>query len=100
MKFNFDNYNETYVMHCKTEEEKDEFLNLLMSLGKNWNSGGSYSISNWYTYHNRTCYCFVGGTYCDIEYYKNEGYKILEWSDFSEHTYANILKEMSKNNFR
>ena len=33
MKFDIDNYQSNYVMHCKTKEERKIFVNFLIALG-------------------------------------------------------------------
>ena len=83
MKFNIDDYKGDYVMHCKTEEEARNFLSYLDSIGKKWNSGGSYlQETEWHHYESDTVYFFNNGTYSKIRYAKNIYYTILEWSDF------------------
>jgi hypothetical protein len=83
MKFNIDDYKGKYVMHCKTDEEADNFLNYLDSIGKKWCSGRSYLSNNcWNCYTINTVYNFNNDSYCNIDQAKRYGYKILEWSDF------------------
>ena len=83
MEFNIDNYKGLYVMHCKTKEEARDFCNYLYSIGKNWCSGDSYYWqTNYHTYQDKTCYNFNEGSFSNIYFYKGEGFKILEWSDF------------------
>ena len=83
MKFNIDDYKGEYVMHCKTEEEAKNFLFYLDSIGKKWCDGNSYLRgTKWYDYGPYTVYYFNKGTYGGIHYAEDNGYKILEWSDF------------------
>lgn len=70
-------------MHCKTEEEAEEFCREMSKAGLRWSSGNSYlSWSCFEPYKEQTCYCFNKGTYENIRRAKNKGYQILEWSDY------------------
>ena len=82
-RFNIDNYKGSYVMHCKTETEAREFCEYLHSIGRRWDSGRSYSKHNYYElYKNKIAYNFNDGTVCDVDYYRECDYTILEFSDF------------------
>lgn len=84
MIFNIKDYPGDVVMHCKTEEEARDFCEYLDSIGRKWCSKVRYTEKlSWRTYRERTCYCFNRGTFCELGYFLREGYKILEWSDFS-----------------
>ena len=97
MRFNIEDYEGKYVMHCKTEEEAEIFCKYLHSIERTWSSGYSYlSESYWYIYKELTCYNFNYGTYGDKPYYEEEGYTILEMEDFMDkkedwlnHSYKN-----------
>lgn len=81
------------AVHLKTQEECDEFSKMLDEHGMKWNTNGSYLKENyWYEYKKYTCYSNKG-TYCDLDYYKEENCYILEFSD-----YFNIKKEIKENN--
>ena len=83
MIFNINDYKGKYVMHCKTREEARDFCKYLHSIGKRWCTGDSYLVeTKWKTYGENTAYSFNRGEYTDVNWYKNEGYTILEWSDF------------------
>lgn len=84
MKFDFDKYKDQEVaMHCKTEQEAIDFCNYMYNHGKKWTNGRSYKEDTNYIYHHsETCYCFNNGTYDKREYLIEEGFEILEWSDF------------------
>lgn len=83
MKFNIDDYKGKYAMHCKTEAEAIDFCNYLDSVGKHWSAGDSYKHYTFYNnYKEKMCYNFNYGTYANIEWYRSEGFIILEWSDF------------------
>lgn len=90
MKFNIDDYKGKYAMHCKTKEEAEDFCRYLDSIGHMWGSGESYlSRNNWNTYRVSTCYSFNTDTYCSKQYFKREGYTILEMEDFMSDTMSN-----------
>ena len=84
MRFNINDYEGKYVMHCKTEEEARGFCNYLHEHGRKWCNGDSYkhSTTHWDFYKEETSYAFNKGAYSPVNFYKNDGYKILEWSDF------------------
>lgn len=70
-------------MHCKTEEEGEDFCNEMHKAGLKWRSGISYletSCSN--SYRGFLCYFFNEGVYDSVGYAKDSGYRILEWSDY------------------
>lgn len=91
MKFDFDKYNGKYAMHCKTEEEAKEFCNVMHDAGMKWYSGKSYiDHANWDYFEDATAYNFNVGMFGPVELYQDNGYTILEWSDFREE------KEMTK----
>jgi len=85
MKFNFSDYKGKYVMHCKTRNEAEEFCRLMYENRKTWSNGIDYiDKTNFESYAEDTCYNFNEGCFTYIDFYKNSGYKILEWSDFME----------------
>lgn len=70
-------------MHCKTEEEAEDFCKVMDAAGLRWSSGESYlEMSCFDDYKEQTCYCFNRGTYNSTVYAKDKGYQILEWSDY------------------
>lgn len=83
MKFDINNYSNMYVMHCKTEDEANMFLEFLDSIGMMWSDNGSYLSRNKYgCYFDKTCYNFWNGEFCYLDYYKSQGCTILEFSNF------------------
>ncbi len=83
MKFNFEDYKGKYVMHCKTEEEAIDFCKTMHNNGMKWVGRQSYLYNNeWDVLRENTCYNFNNDSYSPVSYYKNNGYVILEWSDF------------------
>lgn len=70
-------------MHCKTEEESEDFRCEMDKAGLRWSSGDSYlETSCFYSYEGSTCYYFNKGTYDNTTYAKKRGDQILEWSDY------------------
>ena len=92
MKFNINNYKGNYVMHCKTEEEARKFCNYLHSIGRKWRNGGSYLGDTYYhSYDDATAYSFNEGCYSPTDFYEDDNYTILEFSDFDwEFTKADL----------
>lgn len=83
MKFNIDNYKGKYVMHCKTEEEAKDFCEYLHRVGRTWCTKQSYLEDTEYRHYTKhTAYSFNEGCYTEIDWYRNHGYTILEWSDY------------------
>lgn len=89
MRFNFNNYDETYAMHCDSEGKARVFLKHLHTIGKRWSSGRRYDETFvWKGEH--TCYRFVAGTHDVERYYMSDkseqdlGFKvkIIEFDDF------------------
>lgn len=70
-------------MHCKTEEEAEDFCKMMDKAGLRWSSGESYlELSNFRNHENHICYFFNNGAYSGYEYVKTKGCTILEWSDY------------------
>lgn len=65
-----------YAIHCKTQEEWDEITKLL---DYGWSGG-----SNWLVYKEKSAISAQRIGYCNIGWYENEGYTILEAKDFLE----------------
>lgn len=85
MNFNIDDYKDSYVMHCKTKEEAEDFCNYMHSIGRRWANGESYLNRTYWNQHNDTVYNFNNDTYGRTIYYnKQHNYTILEWGDFME----------------
>lgn len=70
-------------MHCKSREEAEDFCREMHKAGLTWRSGTSYLLRNHFgAYEKQTCYCFNKGTYDNTLHTKDEGYTILEWSEY------------------
>lgn len=82
-KFRIEDYQGKYVMHCDTEEKAKVFCKFLHSKGMCWYSDNSYlDYQFWKTEKENMCYEFNADFYGSINFYKSEGYKILEFDDF------------------
>lgn len=83
-KFNwkeFKNKDNKIAMHCKTEEEAEDFCKQMHEHGMKWCSGESYlKETNYKLLEEEMCY--IRGEFSPYQYYKSKGYKILEWSDY------------------
>ena len=83
MKFNINNYEGSFGMHCKTEKEANDFCDYMHRIGKKWCSGCTYdNHNNWKYYGKNTVYYFNEGSYDTMCNARINGYIILEWSDF------------------
>lgn len=70
-------------MYCKTSEEAEDFCNEMHKAELKWRTGISYleaSYSN--SYRGYMCYFFNEGVYDSFGCAKDNGYRILEWSDY------------------
>lgn len=87
MKFNWEeflNKENKIAVHCKTEEEANDFCKQMHEHGLKWNDGCSYLNENCFdNYTEDTCYTLIG-QYCTCIYYEKRGYKILEWSEYMQ----------------
>ena len=83
MKFNKELImQDSTVVHCRTEEQANQLLEWADSIGLKWITGNSYkNYTNYISYHEQTCYYLYEGTYTDLEFYKEKGYKILSFEE-------------------
>lgn len=73
------------VVHCPTEGLAKQVLQIAHDAGYQWNNGESYLLlKNWTPYGEHTCYWIVSGEYCNSEWYRNRGFKILPAKEFIE----------------
>lgn len=93
--FRFKDYEgKDVAMHCRTAEEAEQFCKVMHDSGKTWASGGSYIYggTRFYTYGEDTCYLFNSGLYGGLNDIINDGFEILEFSDFDWDSYENESK--------
>ena len=98
-KFNWDEFKDEdnkIAVHCKTEEEAKDFCKRMHEHGMEWRDGDSYLEHTEYgRYLSKTCYTGDGG-FASCVFCESEGYKILEWSDYTnkEFTKADLKDGM------
>lgn len=90
---------EKLAIHCNTEEKANKLLKEFDKLGKTWRVGDSYLQYNNFNdyYMDKTCYA-NDGTFCEIEVYKDNNYKIYSFEDiiFEEDKPKNLISEIAK----
>lgn len=88
MKFDWDKFKDEInkiVVHCKTEEEAKDFCRQMDAHGMQWCNKTSYlEENNFSRYNEETCYSGADGTFCRYDYFIDNDYTILEWSDYME----------------
>lgn len=85
-KFNWDefkNEENKIAVHCKTEEEAKDFCERMHEQGMKWCSGESYLEETNYKFCEEEI-CYIKGEFSPYQYYKSNGYEILEWSDYMQ----------------
>lgn len=97
-KFNWDefkNEENKIAVHCKTEEEAKDFCERMHKQGMKWCSGKSYLKETNYEFCEEEI-CYIKGEFSPYQYYKSNGYEILEWSDYmnKEFTKADLRDGM------
>lgn len=97
-KFNWDefkNEENKIAVHCKTEEEAKDFCERMHKQGMKWCSGESYLKETNYEFCEEEI-CYIKGEFSPYQYYKSNGYEILEWSDYmnKEFTKADLKDGM------
>lgn len=89
-KFNWDEFKDEdnkIAVHCKTEEEAKDFCKRMHEHGMKWCSGKSYlKETNYESCEEETCY--IKGEFSPYQYYKSDGYEILEWSDYMQKNFT------------
>ena len=89
-KFNWDefkNEENKIAVHCKTEEEAKDFCERMHKQGMKWCSGESYLKETNYEFCEEEI-CYIKGEFSPYQYYKSNGYEILEWSDYMQKEFA------------
>lgn len=107
-KFNWDefkNIGNKIAVHCKTEEEAVDFCKQMHEHRMKWCNGESYLKNTNYEFCEEEI-CYIKGEFSPYQYYKSNGYEILEWSDYmqKEFTKADLkdgmVVEYNDNYFR
>ena len=87
------------AVHCKTEDEADNFLKQADKQNITWGKfGRTINTTCWYGYKEKTCYDFddllvfgEGICFADEEYYKSKGYKIVAWSEYMDNYKSDVI---------
>jgi len=83
MKFDINQYRGDYAMHCKTLEDATTFTEYLAKNGRAWCSNESYRNNTHYHKHKEeTAYNFNEGKMSYVQWYRENGYTVLEFEDF------------------
>lgn len=84
--------NNNVAVHCKTEEEANDFCKQMNQYGLRWSTSDSYLKYNYYeAYGPKTCYSNQG-EFCSLDYFEYNNYRIFEWSDYMKIVPRDILK--------
>lgn len=75
------------VMLCKTKEYAEEFCRLMHYQGLSWNIGDKFTKkyvtdSFWDAFKSSTAYDFNTGKFCNVEWYLEKDYTILDFEDY------------------
>ena len=82
---------ENIAVHCKTQEELDDFVKKCNSSNMGFWGIDSDCINYFMDYKDMTCIsCRYRLSYGNWDFYKKEGYTILEWSDYMEKEYSMV----------
>lgn len=74
--------NKRAAVHCPTKELSEKFLSECEAAGFVIDG---HDRTFWYVYREDTCYALHGDiSYCDIRFYENEGFDIIEYNDTEE----------------
>jgi len=80
--FDWNNFSgDIIAVWCKTEEEAKDFCKQSHEHGYDWVSGESrFNKTEYHHYGENTAYSYDG--FCDVNWYKDNNYAIIEWSDY------------------
>ena len=85
-EFNWEEFlsrNNNIAVHCSTVEQAIDFCKQMHEHGLKWKGGQSYlELTYWRVHKEETVY-EGDGSYADLEYYTDNNYIILEWSDYT-----------------
>ena len=94
----FKNKRNKIAVHCKTEDEAKDFCKQMHEHGLKWCDGTSYLSNNMFISHKEETIYDSNGCYSYVNWYKEEGYRILEWSDYmsTENGKEKTVQEFTK----
>lgn len=90
MRFNFEEWKDKkVVMHCSTREEAEDFCRVMHEAGMTWCDKRKYTdVNNWGVFKKKTCYNFNTNSCGYGDFYIENGYIILEWSEYMGKTFT------------
>lgn len=95
---------ENEVVHCHTEKEAIEVLEIAHNLGYKWHTGISFIDDTcFYRYREKTCYLITSGQYCEISYCESIGKSIISAEEFigrHEQRKLNVIENALKKGFK
>ena len=80
------------VIHCDTPDKAEKICNALLLSGHTWLSGQSYTTTHWNGHGSSTCYRPAEDSYCSIEWYRRNGYNIIEFNDLFRYEDCKFMK--------
>ncbi|HHX69281.1 MAG TPA: hypothetical protein GX708_14695, partial [Gallicola sp.] len=103
MKEKFERFkNEKIVVNVRSQKQYDDFMKMCEEQGLQWNSGDLPTEINVYNRHQEdTCITvanFNSLFYLDIDFYKNNDYKIITYKDFLKEESKQFTKSNLKDN--
>ena len=84
-EFNWEEFLASYdiAVYCNTEEQAIDFCKKMHEHWLQWSNGESYlDKTNWDQDEEGLCYTSYG-SYSNFEYYAENDYTILKWSDYT-----------------
>jgi hypothetical protein len=107
MKEKFERFkNEKIAVNVRSQKQYGDFMKMCEEQGLQWNSGDlptKYPTKYYvYNYHKENTCITLNNlkrlTYCDIDFYKNNGYKIITYKDFMKEEPKQFTKSDLKEN--
>lgn len=81
-QFDFKKYKgKNVVIHCKTQEEAEQWCYYMGDNGLSWYGNETYSNNYWNKCKENTCYDFNKGLYNRLDYYVAKKYEVIEFSE-------------------
>lgn len=87
------------VIHCETEDEANELLNIANELGLTWSNGDGYSVFGYYQFEefkNHTCFNLYTGNYGGLNYYLMRDYQIYNFNELKKQHKSEFKQENIK----
>lgn len=85
------------AVHCKTEEEAKQVLEVADMLGYRWTGGGRFTDNSfWGDCKDNTCYGITDGIYGSLEYFRVTGRDVISAQEFLDYRYGKKEPEQPK----